>query len=540
MSKKRNLYYSLIKSEKNDENDYLFFYTKLYNAINRIERLYDNGYDYTKNSYYMYKDGDESDLVKEYMELKSLLPCICSVLMGLNRENVQLANTKSDRKLFEYRNYVSDAKVVDSNEDSLSIIKKLMRIIKFNKNLDGALPNIVDIEKIDNKQSAYDVVTKIRNGLLHSEYYQPKGDLYTVKVQNHKNNNLIFESNLLEMSFTQFVEDYYGFGLGVASHFDNFRYALCYDLDSKGQIIYTINSKEELKDFLKSFTNIRYVFTEVPESLTFNGKSGIYDILNDNYELGGIPKRDISDVLKELKDNGVKYKEEKIRLTDEEIDNIVLYLEKEYKDRLYNNRYIINEIICTLRLFFSPNCSLANCYNNILRYIRLRNNYIFDESKLHEYSILNEMKSDKNSKLAFKIALILLRINVINYLIEADDIEIPDLSKIDLSNFNLEHPDRLKTKIDEELKKGIDPIYVKEYVVLKAIRNALAHGQDRVKIILSDEVKIRFIDKFEGEDFVVEVSLSDLEKIYKSDIFRPENQVLKQKEQVKKLIKENV
>ena len=530
MKKNRiNMGYKLINSEiHSKENDYAFFYKKMYNAIETLEYLYQNGYKDDKFRYRIMKENKEPDMIEEYMNLKSLFPAICSVLIGLNREDLQTANSNTEnRNLFQYKDYISDAPVINDERTSIQMIKDTMKKIKFNESLKGPFPYMVEIVTNDTHERPYDIVSKIRNALEHAEYYQPKGNNFILKIQNHDDNKLIFEGKILELVFTQFVEEYYGFGQGVASEFNNYNFV--------APQVFT--NEKDLKEFLQSITNEKFIFTKIPEHLTFNGTKALYDKINENYKPGGIEKKKFKSVLKELENDGVECKIENIKLSDEQITGFINYLKEEYKTKLYNNPFILKDIMGIIKLFFSPRQEIANCYNNIFRYIRLRNNYIYNYS-LPDETILKEMReADENLNLSFKTSLLFLKINIINYLIENKAFEYPDLSKLDISDFILEPIDKLGDKIVEAMKHGVDSKYAKEYVVLNTIRNALAHGGKKIEIIIDKEIKIKFNDIYNGNNFSVTTTLQNLEKLYSNSIFKPENLILKKEESVKKLAK---
>jgi len=84
----------------------LYFYRNMYNALEKLSVLYKDGYSAVKVYQDITTNMNESASVREVIELTALEVGILSLLVGLNRESLQEANSNtSDRSLFQYLNY---------------------------------------------------------------------------------------------------------------------------------------------------------------------------------------------------------------------------------------------------------------------------------------------------------------------------------------------------------------------------------------------------------------------------------------------------
>jgi len=510
-----------IKNEKlSTDNNYLYFYRNMYEAFFKLKNLYQEGYNRKKTLFNICKNNSISGSAKEIIELTSIIPCILSLLIGLNREDLQDTNSKvSNRGLFQYGNYESDAKLIefDNTVTQNDFAKKLCAFLNFNSSGNGPFPYMLEINTSDGRERPYDCMTKIRNALEHAGYFQKKGDVHTLNIFNlDDNDNITFEGRLLEWPFRYFIEDYYGIGLGVASELNLFQ---CPNTK-------TITTKQELYDFISNLTTTTIKFTKIPSNLTFKGKDALFAKLNSAFSLGGIESSDFDAILTSLENNGLETIKSTKKLSNDEINKFIDFLETQYEDNLYNNPKSILEIINIYKLNYCNGREIANCFNNILRYIDFRKQYLFNGT-LPNNDHFNEQNADEFLNFSFKISLILLQINLINYLIECKEFELPDLSQLDISNFAIEPLSDLQEKINIATHNGIDSKYIKEYIVLDTIRNAMAHGGDRIKIILDKEPKIQFNDIYNSRSFSVTASLNDLELLYSNPIFMPSNQIIK-------------
>ena len=108
------------------------------------------------------------------LELSSLQTLILATLIGLNKEKLEEANSNANTTLLQYKNHESELKVyTDENnfESATESIKNYCNLLKFNPNKTGPFPYMLEIINSDGKERPYDCLSKIRNALLHAEYY---------------------------------------------------------------------------------------------------------------------------------------------------------------------------------------------------------------------------------------------------------------------------------------------------------------------------------------------------------------------------------
>jgi len=517
LSREKEINSCILREKLSPENEYLYFYKNMYNAFEKLNWVYKNGYDHNKIIYNISKDGSISSSSKEIIEYSSIVPCILSLLIGLNREKLQNTNSQiSNQGLFQYVGYESDAPLsgYDDKYKVNDMDKAMCKHLKFNPTMSGPFPYILEINVSDGRVRPYDCMTKIRNALEHAEYVLKKGEVHILNITNHDDlGNVSFEGRLLEWSFRHFIEDYYGIGLGVSSSM--------YIYENPNYLAFF--SKEKLEEFLKNSSCTSINFTNIPDNLKFSGKSALFSKLNSAFTYGGLEKDDFNQLLDTLKNNGLQLTTSICNLSQDEINNLIKFLQNKYGESLYRNPNRIMEVSNIFKLNYSFGEEVANCVNNILRYIDFREHYLI-YNEFPNDDIFKEQIGDEQVDFTFKITMLLIKINLVNYLIECNEFELPDLSKIDVSNIIIDSPTELSIKVNNAINDGIDPTYAKEYVILNTIRNAMAHGGERIKIIFDEEPSIQFSDIYNNKIFKVIVTLKDLEKIYNNEIFAPDNQ----------------
>lgn len=512
----RNL---LLQEKLNPTNSYLYYYEKMNLGFDILNYLYSEGYESERIKYNILKNESIKSKAEKVIDLTSVVVPILSTLIGLNKEELQNANSKiSNNNLFQYKDYEENLSY-DNSDEIIEVAREMSKLVKFNPSKSGPFPNMLEINKTDNKNRPFDYVAKIRNALEHAEYYQPKGNINVVNLTNTENGNVIFEGRLLLWLFRYFVEDYFGHGLGVAPVMETYEY----------DPIDQFNDKESLVHFLKTFAFVIYKFTDIPDDLKFKGNRGLFSELNSSFDISGAEVKSFKDNLEELSKKGVKFEWDVLNFKDEEINGIMNFINNNYKDNLYNNKKVFEEILNLIKFICAPNREMANCYNNILRYIDFKKHYLL-QNDIPEKKLFDEQEADENVKYAFKTSIALLRVNIVNYLLESSELEIPSLKDLEINDIKISSRKELIQRMKKCMNEGIDFEEAFNYVILNTIRNAMAHGNERIKIILDDEIYVSFDDEYNEKHFKVVLSLNNLNKIYSNNIFKPQNVKVEQKE----------
>lgn len=514
----------LLKLESLDsqEIDELYFYTNMYTAFQQIEKLYKDGYDHKKVFNDITSDVSLNKKYSEYIKLISLQVNILSLLIGLNNESVQHANSKvKGRNLFKYADYKCDAKTIDKYGMQSTVYeqtKKMCDRLGFNPNREGAFPYMLEITKTDDKNRPYDIVSKIRNAMEHGEYCLKKTDINIIDITNHDdNNNLTFAGKLLFFPYRVFVEDFSGYGLGVSSDYTLYSFPN----------VKEINNREYLKKYLKDTFCTYIIFKEVPNKYQFTGQDALLVEINNCFK----NKIGFDKELEKLEKEGVVFEKKYTCLTDDVIDCVIEYVEtiSNYDDI---DDKIINKIKGACKLMFSPDTIISICLRNILRYIDLKKEYLIN-NEISSHDMFEDLKIDEGLSLGFKYTLMLLKANICNYALENKKLQL-NLEELDFSNLMAIPQSYFFDKIEEEYKKSNDP-YSMEKVVLTSIRNAIAHGEERIKPLIGDVNFIKFSDIYNNKTLDIIGSLNEFDKIYSSTCFNPENVVpLDKKVKIKK------
>ena len=522
--------YSVIQrvGEESEEVDELYFYRNMYDAVTKLEHLYKNGYNEKKTYKDIVKKLSTVDKAKEYIRLCALETSISALMIGLNREALEKANSNTNNhSLFQYLNYKCNEGVttpwqnLDINADNYANLLKCQ--LGFNPSNTGPFPNMLEVIKTDNRTRPYDYVAKIRNAMEHGGYYQKKGNVHFVEIKNTDNDITTFEGRLMLWSFQTFIRDFYGQSLGVADEFCFYRMPQHNDF----------NNKEELRDLLQNYHNVSVIFTNIPDEYKFNGQRSIFYELGKCFGLNNSEEVNIGEKLNELSSKGIKFELKDYTLKDEVIDKVIEYLEYNYGSELYNNSDIKEEVFGVVKLVHCPVKEITNCLGNILRYIEIKKCYLGSNEFVEDLFL--EQHYDQYLKLPFEYTLMLIKANVINYALENDKFKLPDMSEIDLSKISVFPTIEYQKRYIEALENGIDLGNADAYVKLQTVRNSLAHGDKRLLTIPGKDKNITFRDIYNSNVLQVSGGLEEFKTIYSSDCFKPENIKLKDSIKVKSI-----
>lgn len=507
----------------------LEFYTSMYNQFLKLEQLYDNGFNFHKMIANICRNSvllNQRQKDAEYKELVALETIMLGTLIGLNREKLELANSKTEKRtLFQYKDYESDTKIfLDENDykEGSEISKIICQNINFNPAQTGHFPYMLEILKDDNKNRPYDYISKIRNALLHAEYYLEDHNI--LHIQNHDDNgNLTFDAKLLMFSFANFVIDFFG-TLGVNSSF------ALYNMPN----VKKFKSKDDLIKYLCEYTYIDIRFDKVPESSKFNGSSALYSRLNSCFGLDSNEKKDILTELENLINEGFSFHCTEHKLSEDEIINMYNLITRGYK-HVYNNPEIIPHVSALLKLHFCPMHEITNCMCNMLTYVSSRKDYLTNDS-ISSHKILEELKHDEECEVAFKYALSLLKANIINYAIECDEFENLDFNEINTSKIKINDEIEFERRKSNYIAIGMSDYESTNKLKIETIRNALAHGGERISVNIKPGLEINLTDIYHDvTPLEINTSLKNLNSVLSSSVFNPCN--IKLKESPKVLVK---
>lgn len=499
--------------------DQLNLYNNLYNGINKLEKLYEYGFskekvigDFCRSSVFL----SENDKKKEYLELVSLETIILATLIGLNREKLEYANSKTDtRGLFQYKDYESSMKIFydESNyEVGFEVSKEFCKQLNFNASGNGCFPYMLEIIKDNNKNRPYDYVSKIRNAMLHAEYYLETPEILHI-TNRDDNGNIIFEGRLLMYSFEMFVRDFFGL-LGVSSSFSYFVHP----------IIEKFETKEDLVNYLFGFKHYKIIFTKIPSSYKFTGNDALYSRLNACFGLDSYEKTDIVQELDDLKKEGFEFDVIEEKLSKDQIMEIVKYIGSRYGfGNVFDNEEFVYRLSNLLKLIFCPISEITNCLENMLDYIALKKNVLLYGSMVKK-GILDELQYDKYCNEAFLYTISLLKTNIMNYAIECSEFNDLDFSLFDTSKFNVDNNAELQRRKTDLILNGFSDNYANNRIVIETLRNALAHGGDRLETYLDNGLNIKLTDIYPNvPNLSVNFNINEINNLFNSSVLEPSN-----------------
>ena len=504
-------------------NQKLEFYTSAYEQLKQLEKLYFDYFSLTKIKADIIKSGitqTMSQRKKEYDELVALETLILSTLIGLNREKLELANSQTESKtLFQYKDYESDMKIFYSPtyyEDGYESSKKLSQQLNFNPNEEGYFPYMLEIIQDDNKNRPYDYVSKIRNALLHSEFYLESPEI--LHIQNHDDDgNITFEGRLLVFSFAMFVIDFFGTN-GVSD---------CFPLYNQLNIKEFKNQKS-LVEYLSDFKSILFKFKKIPEKYKFKGKDALFSRINSCFGIDSMEQKDIIEELCELKKEGFDFEVGEQDLTNTGIIDMYNYILNRYT-QVFKNPQVVNHVAALLKLQMNPIPEITNCLGNMITYISYKKEYLMHNQTANA-NLLEELKYDEYCDTAFKYATILLKSNIISYAMECEEFEDIDYSLISTKGIEFDNEKELERRIKINTENGMDYNSAKAKVALETIRNSLAHGGERISVTITPGLKLHLTDIYHKvTPLGITSDLETINTLLSSVVFEPKNIKLKEK-----------
>ena len=502
------------------------YYRRSYNAINRLIEVYRNGYDKLNTLKFRQK------LISKYKinptvaqsEFNSIMFTTMIALLGLNKEAIE-----DTGKIIEYKKNNNE---VDMSNFGFNNEQKL-RLENFydSKVVSTDFDNWLSIKINPNTdKDNIDYLRRVRNALLHSNFYIDEDTPFMPFAQ--LKNKSYYESELFNMQFQMFVFEYFG------------------NIEALGltETIYTyLIPKEPIKNKMDllvqlslttineiSYKNLKSLGIESPELL-------LKASLDDDCRV------DLREFAKNLRDNknieDIKW--ETKRISTEQIDHIIHYIEKTYGYEFYKmDKATQDGIISThLKYRLTPKIELSNWMCHFW--------YLYS-SLLNGKFVESFFEGDEFGIESCYAALMVLKSYLTIYRLQNNNFDEIDYSKI---NFDVNDPDIIlhsenedgsfatddyfQKSFDKEKAKGIltdDEIWSK--VICEVVRDSLAHGNIRTytsTLTLEPMIELKDIDTKKGTIRTIVFPLKKYEKFLNSEGFIPSN--CYKKDEAKTLVK---
>lgn len=518
---------NLVSEEKNDEE---LFYTSCYNKLLEIEDLYSGGFSLDKVKSNIQKKITGVNMIEEIYNLKSIENIILANLIGLKKEVLESANSDVlDRKLFKYKDYQSESVVYFSDTLSIPFDKYAKTCVErcgFNPSYNSPFPNMLEIVKDNNKNRPYDYISKIRNAFLHGEFYLDKTNPEIVHIYNtDDNDNIIFEGKILLEIFQAFVLDFFGIAKSVGSKFVYY------------QMLENCELKDEndLVNYLKEFTCIEFKFTKIPDKYQFYGQKGsMFEQLNSCIDCQTtLINTNFDMVLNKLEKEGVEYSKCERKLDNKQIIDYLKFVKQKYLTKGKSLNEIREYISTDIKLLFSPVEEIINSITNIYDYSNYKRCFL-SNGFLGPQQFLDELEYDKYCINNFNFAFSFLKLNIINYAIECSNINGIDFECLNINDVTIINDTQFNRRLNDIVsEKNCSQKEAYNRLVLEIMRNALAHGGERISVSLGETSKIKFIDKYHNLPEVgIEINVNTINKIFND--FNPNIIIKNYKSKVKR------
>lgn len=489
------------------------YYRRSYNAINKLIDVYKFGYSENKTKEFqnhLRKSMlSNPKLMKE--ERTSLMFTIVVALLGLNKESMERTNKFSDYK--KSHNALNIRNMGVSSESRI-------KLNEFDK--DRVISTEFDdwlsiTTKIDSDTTNLDHLRRVRNGLLHSNFYLDQE--YTDISFAHIKTKSYYESEILNEEFQMFVFEYFSnlgeLGLTEKINFFNIP-------------IVKINTREELIRVLHSLSIINYDYdnltsleNDTPELLLkeSTNKYGVVDITKFNKKLNNTNNYQNMNVTS-------------TKLEHIDIAHIFIYIEKNFGNNFYElDKNTQSSIITSyIQYRINPKREVSNWLLHFW--------YLY--STLYNGKFHKEFFSgDEFANESCYSSLLILKAYLIMYRLQHKDFDEIDYSKIlfDIYDFdvvlnwsNIKNPNDkqnyFKESYDKEKAKGIltDDKDIWNKIVCEILRNSLAHGNIKAYVdtkTLESMIELTDIDQKKGGVRTIKMPLSKFEQLLKSDSFLP-------------------
>lgn len=504
------------------------YYRRTYNAINKLIGAYKNGYDKSKTLEF------RKQLIKASLtngttmqeEQLGLMFTATVALLGLNKESMERTGKFSSYKT---NNNQTGIRSMDLPKDAKTRLDVFDSAKVISTDFDTWLSIIV---KIDADTTNLDHLRRVRNGLLHSNFYleqDPSGlNITHIKTKSY------YEAEVLDVEFQMFVFEYFSNieQLGLTENLNTFNIQKR-KTETREDLI---NTLRDLTINKYSYDNLKTLASDTPELILKESTSDDC-VIDTNAFTSKVNKSNNCD---------------NFTLTQEKLDNntiahIFVFIEKKYGDKFYE--FDVNTqtgIIATyLQYKINPKREISNWLMHFW--------YLY--STLYNGKFKEEFfDGDEFGQESCYSSLMILKAYLIMYRLQHQDFEEVDYSKVNFDvtdlkvkltsdniNTPITHENYFKESFDKENAKGIlssNEIWNK--IICEVLRNSLAHGNIKTyKDIhtLEDMVEIKDIDPKKGSVRIINMPLSMFDNLLNSEAFTPKNCLLKQKNATKKLTK---
>lgn len=497
------------------------YYRRTYNAINKLIKAYKNGYD-TKNTLEFRKQLLSQTLTNQtaLKEEQAGLMMTCAIaLLGLNKESMERTG-----KYTTYKTNVNSANVREM--DLPKEVKDRIDNFDTSRVVSTDFDNWLSIlTKIDADTTNFDHLRRVRNGLLHSNFYldqDPSGlNITHIKTKSY------YEAELLDIEFQMFVFEYFSNleQLGLTENLNTFNIS-SEKIKNREQLINTLFTMTINK---YSYDNLKTLETDTPELILkeTTDKNSVIDINEFNRKINNSNNYDNFNLQQE-------------RLDKPTIAHIFVFIEKKYGDHFYElDAHTQTGIISTyLQYIINPKREISNW---MLHFWYLYQTLYNGKFKQEFFD------GDEFGQESCYSALMILKSYLIMYRLQHQSFEEIDYSKVSfdindvkvkLKSDNVKVPitseNYFKESFDKENSKGIlsdNEIWNK--IVCEILRNSLAHGNIKAYNdihTLESLIEIKDIDPKKGSVRIITMPLSIFATLLDSDAFLPKYCKTKEKD----------
>lgn len=502
-------------------NAYEKYYRRSYNAISKLIKAYQNGY--KKDVMWNFRENLLDDLKTGEKviveEQTSILYSILIASLGLNKEGIERTE-----KIMDYKNLHN----VGLRTMSLPLSYK-NRLEQFDSqrvrktDLDDWLSIIVNIPS---DKTNKDHLRRVRNGLLHSNFYIeedfPALNIAHIKIKNY------YEAEILEPELSTFIFNYFSNfeGMGITENLALYKFP---KMDG------SVKNQNQLETILKDLNIIFIIYDNLIDMKKQTPELVLFELAKKS---GNVDMHKFAKQLMKL-DNfiNLNVQEKNLGEFDSIIKDVIIYIEKQYGEKFYQlmEKSQKEIIMGYLGSIINPKKGVSVWFIKFWYfYFHLFNNKQTIDNVMYEEEVLNDLLP----------ALLILKSYSIIYRLQNNNFEEIDYSKI---NFDFSTTD-IKFESQSNGRDNCDVDYFLESfnklnnkenyteqeiwnkVICDVFRNSLAHGNVRPYIDLDENkyyIEFKDVNKKQGTARVISLSMDKLQQFLDSEAFLPRNCILK-------------
>lgn len=500
------------------------YYRRSYNAINKLIEVYRNGYN--KENTLKFRQ----ELINKYRnnpvvaqsEFNSIAFTTLIALLGLNKEAIE--NTG---KIIEYKKNNNE---VDMTDFRFSKDQEL-RLKKFydSKTTSTDFDNWLSIKVNPNPdKDNIDYLRRVRNSLLHSNFYidedTPFMTFTKLKTKSY------YEAELFNLQFQMFVFEYFGNieALGLTESIYTFEMPQ-QQIKNKVELLINLNltTINEI-----SYKNLKSLGIDSPELI-------LRDSLNKDCKVNF--QKFVAKLKKNKNIDDIKW--ETKRISKENIDHIIDYIEKTYGQEFYKLDYNTQDgIISTyLKYQLNPKIEISNWITHFW--------YLYS-SLINGRFVDSFFDGDEFATESCYPTLMVLKSYLIMYRLQNNNFDELDYSKINFDAkdseilFYSENVDGTPVtenyfinSFNKEKAKGLltDDDEICNKIICEVVRDSLAHGNIRAFVsteTLEPTIELTDIDQKKGTIRKIVLPLKKYENFLNSEAFIPNNCYKKESEKI--------